>query len=619
MKPVAEELAKKQKEISIAEFFEQNKQILGFDSLNRAMITSVKEAVDNALDACEEVGILPDVSIKIEEIDTNEYKIIVEDNGPGIVKRKIPHIFARLLYGSRFHSLRQARGQQGIGISAVVLYSQLSTGYPTIISSKIGGGMPVHRCELVIDTKKNRPKIISDEMLHWEKESGTRIEAVIEGRYVKNKKQSVNEYLRSCAIVNPHAQIILIEPDGNEIIFERATDKLPKNAEEIKPHPYGVELGTIIKMAATTDSKKITSFLRKEFSSISQNRAKEIVERAGVSGSPKEMDREKARRLLKAFREVKLMSPSTECLSPIGETLIKRGLKKETRELSPEFITTSDRDARVFSGNPFLVETGIVYGGKLPINKKVNILRFANRVPLLYQQGECVMTRAIEKMDWRQYGLEQRGGKGIPYGPAIMLVHIASTKIPFTSESKEAVASIPEIEREIKLSLQECARKMRSHLRKKEKRAKAKDKFLLISKILPQIAEKSASIMEKPVPSIEKVIAKIMDIIWIDDQLEYGNGISSRIQITNYKEKARRFHLYAGIPREAMVVKASPKPEKIGEEYIKWKINCDPFKKIDIQFQLTGIEKEDMDENDLYIKGLNPSEVIGADKWEGEE
>jgi len=469
MHSIAEGLAKKQRKISVAEFFERNKQILGFDTSTRALITSVKEAVDNALDACEEAGILPDILVEIKSTDDDEYLIIVEDNGPGIVRKQIPHVFARLLYGSRFHSLKQSRGQQGIGISAAVLYSQLTTGKPTVVTSKIGEGFPAHKCTLVIDTKKNRPEILHDEMTHWEKASGTRIELPMGGTYVRNRKQSVYGYLRSTAIVNPHAHITFVEPNGDVTIFERVTDKLPPQPREIKPHPYGMELGTFIKMAKETNARKLTSFLSAEFSSVSIQKARSIVETAGLdpSSNPNKLSLEDAKKIINAFKKVKLMAPPTDCLSPIGEILIKRGLRKEMDALSPEFISTDKRNPSVHSGIPFLVETGIVYGGNLPSEERVEILRFANRVPLLYQEGDCVITKGIKNMDWRRYGLQQRGGKGIPFGPAIILVHVSSVNIPFTSESKEAIANVEEIEKEIKLSLQQCARKMKSHLSKK--------------------------------------------------------------------------------------------------------------------------------------------------------
>ena len=226
--PIAEKLAEKQKSISIAEFFEKNKQMLGFDSLQRSLLTTIKEAVDNALDACEEAGILPDLLIEIKTASPAPNLILtVEDNGPGIVKEQIPKVFAKLLYGSRFHVLKQSRGQQGIGISASVLYAQLSTGKPVKIISKIGSQQPAHYCELIINTSKNEPEILEERVIEWDPPHGTRIELEIKGSYVKGRRQSVLEYLRNTAIVNPHARLTLVDPDGAYTVFDRATDLLP--------------------------------------------------------------------------------------------------------------------------------------------------------------------------------------------------------------------------------------------------------------------------------------------------------------------------------------------------------------------------------------------------------
>ncbi len=639
---IAHVLAKKQKEISVAEFFERNKHILGFGNPTRALVTSIKEGVDNALDACEESGILPEIYVEVKNHEENECKIIIEDNGPGIVKKQIPHIFGRLLYGSRFHAIRQSRGQQGIGISAVVLYGQLTTGKHAKIISKIEEDRPAIVNELAINTNKNRAEIIKRDTEHWEKLSGTKIEVSLIGDYKRGKKY-IFEYLQSISIVNPHAQITYKGPDGNLSKFERTTDLLPKKSSEIKPHPYGVELGTLIKMAKNTKARKLASFLKSEFSSMGSRTTNAVCEKAELDRNldPKKMSREDFYKLHKAFKKVRIMSPSTDCLSPIGETLIKRSLKHETQEISPEFIYTASRPASVYSGNPFQIEVGIVYGGNLPKEGSVKIMRFANRVPLLYQQGDCITTSAISSIDWRRYGLEQPSGKGIPNGPAIFLTHISSTQIPFTNESKEAIADIPEIESEIKLAFRECARKVQSHISKKVKRKKTREKFDLITKILPEIAKKSASMLNKPEPPLEKVITKIMDVVWIEDLIEYektdkvpvqsklftddeqkkdGSWLTkSTILVVNYKGKTQKFNLYALIPEDATVGNVNPKPDKITSNYIKWNLeSIDPAKKIDISFELAGLDKGDFDENDLYVESINPSFVIGADKWEGE-
>ena len=639
---IAHELAKKQKEISVAEFFERNKHILGFGNPTRALVTSVKEGVDNILDACEESGILPDIYVEIKNHEDGECKLIIEDNGPGIVKKQIPHIFGRLLYGSRFHAIRQSRGQQGIGISAVVLYGQLTTGKHAKVISKIQEDRPATVTELAIDTNKNRSEVINRDIMHWDKPSGTRLEVSIVADY-KRGKRFVYDYLQSISIVNPHAQITFKEPDGTEHLFERTSDMLPRKSVEIKPHPYGIELGTLIKMAKNTKSRKLSSFLKSEFTSMGDRTTKAVCEKAQLDKdlSPKDMSREQFLALHKAFKKIKIMAPSTDCLSPIGETLIKRSLKHETQEISPEFIVTTSRPASVYSGNPFQIEIGVVYGGSLPKDKTVKLMRFANRVPLLYQQGDCVSTSAISSIDWRRYGLEQSSGKGIPSGPAIFLTHMSSTLIPFTSESKEAIADIPEIENEIKLAFRECARKVQSHIHKKVRRVKTREKFELITKILPEIAKKSSKMLDKPVPSLDKVITKIMDIIWIEDLIEYektsakpvqstlfdksseereGGWITkSTVMVVNYKDKPQKFNLYAAIPEDAVVGTVTPKPTKITDNYIKWNLEgIPPADKRDIYFELAGLDKGDFDENDLYVEDINPSYVIGADKWEGD-
>jgi DNA topoisomerase-6 subunit B len=639
---IAYELAKKQKEISVAEFFERNKHILGFGNQTRALISSVKEGVDNSLDACEEAGILPDIYVEIKNNQDSECTVIIEDNGPGIVKVQIPHVFGRLLYGSRFHSVRQSRGQQGIGISAVVLYGQLTTGKYAKIISKIEEDRPAIVNELAIDTTKNRAEVITTDTIHWEKPHGTRVEVSIIADYTRGKR-FVYDYLQSTSIVNPHAKITYKETDGTEHIFERTADVLPKKSIEIKPHPYGIELGTLIKLAKNTKARKLNSFLKTEFSSMGDRTTNTAIEKAGLDKlmNPKNLTRDQILALHKAFKEVKIMAPPTDCLSPIGETLIRRSLKNETKEISPEFIFTASRPSSVYSGQPFQVEVGIVYGGNLPKEESIKSLRFANRVPLLYQQGGCVITSAISSIDWRRYGLNQPSGKGIPTGPAIFLTHVSSTQIPFTSESKEAIADVEEIENEIKLAFRECARKVQHHINKKVRRVKTHEKFDLITKILPEIAKKSAHMLNKPVPSLDPIITKIMDVVWIEDLIEYekirrqpiqtklisdpsdkqSGGIitKSKILIVNYKRKAQKFNLYAIIPEEAVVGEVNPKPSKISRNYIKWDIDLiKSLNKVEIYFELAGLEKGDFDENDLYVENINPAYVIGADKWEGE-
>lgn len=606
---IAEELAKNQKAISVAEFFEKNRQILGFDSAPRALITCVKEAVDNSLDACEDGGILPDILVLIKR-SGDYYQVAIEDNGPGIVPEEVPKVFAKLLYGSRFHVLRQSRGQQGIGISAAVLYSQLTSGKPARITSKIGPGHRATYCEVLINTAKNEPEVLRTEDVDWERPRGTRIELEMEGSYVRSRRQSVYGSLKSVAIVNPHARITLVEPDGNTEVFERATEALPKKSYAIQPHPEGIELGELIKLLRYTERKKLAWFLKETFSSIGSITSQEMCKMSGLEPdrSPGSLDHEEAKRLLAAFRKIKVKSPPVDCLSPIGESLIKAGLEKEYRL---DFIATTIRPVSVYSGNPFLVEVGLGYGGELDKEGRVDVLRFANRVPLVYQQGACAITHAIECIPWKNYDLAQPGGDGLPTGPAVLLVHVASTKIPFTSESKDAIADVPEILSEVELGLKEIARKLRRYMTRQSALSERREKEEIIRKILPRIASKLSDILHQEVPDIGPVVAKIMGNVSVRRMVEMDNGLSTvRIAVENHSETARSFKLHDVIPQMASDVSPEAKAVPIGDGYdYFWKLSLAPGETTSLRYR---VRTEGLTFRDLVVEGLDAEVVTGA-------
>lgn len=610
---IAEELAKKQRAISIAEFFEKNRQILGFDSAPRSLLTAVKEAVDNSLDACEEAWILPDIMVSIEDAGGDSVSLIVEDNGPGIVKEQIPMTFAKLLYGSRFHAIKQSRGQQGIGISAAVLYSQLTTGKPTRIISKIGRDNPAHYYELVINTSTNDPEILEDKVVDWDRSRGTRVEMEMKASYVKGRRQSVLEYLKSTAIVNTHARLTLVEPDGSTTIFERAVDALPEPAEEILPHPEGIELGTLIKMLRYTERQKLAPFLRYSFSRIGLQTAEEICKAARMDPDtdPHSLEVEDAKKLLGAFKKVKIMAPPTDCLSPITESLIYKGLEKE---FSVDFIATVTRTASVHSGHPFLVEAGIAYGGSLGKEDRVNILRFANRVPLLYQQGGCAITHAIENIRWKNYSINQPGG-GLPTGPAVIVVHVASTHIPFTSESKDAVADVPEIMNEVELALKDVARKLKTFLSKQQHLSKRREKEEIIRKILPRIADKVSTVLDKPTPDITPVVAKVMGNLLVHRTLSRnGDGFQVEISIKNHSGAALSFKVHDTHQYSIRDAEPEPKVVSLGNDtdYI-WKLDVKGQGRTSIRYDLPFVsEDEAAGLSALIVEGVDEAMVNGA-------
>lgn len=507
----AHELAKKQREISVSEFFEKNRHLLGFDNKRKSLMTTIKEAVDNALDACEEARVLPELIVEVIDMGNDRFRIIVEDNGPGIVQKQIPKIFAKLLYGSKFHSMKQSRGQQGIGISASVLYSQLTTGRLAKVFSRISKMHPARYMELGIDTAKNKPLIKVDKEIEWDKERGTRIEMDIEASYLGGS-QSIDEYLKETAIANPHATIIYTNPKAEQIIFPRALDTIPKETKEIKPHPYGVELGMLMRMLQNTAVKTLQAFLMHEFTRVGAGTAKLICENASLlpNTRPRSMSREMSENLMKGIKNTKLISPPMDCISPIKADALEKGMRKE---INAEFYATITRPPAVYRGNPFVIEAGIAYGGDQPKDKSIKILRLANRVPLLYQQGACAVTKAMTQTSWRNYGMSQ-SRNSLPIGPATVVVHIASVWVPFTSESKEAIAHYPEIIKEVRLAVQEVGRKLGSYVNKKKRIIAESKKRGHIETFMPMIADALKDLLalkDEDTKQIEENLALILE------------------------------------------------------------------------------------------------------------
>ncbi len=449
----AETLARQQREISVSEFFAKNRHLLGFDNKRKSLLTTVKEAVDNSLDACEEAGILPELEVAVQQLAEDRFKVVVRDNGPGVVKQQIPNIFGKLLYGSKFHRLKMARGQQGIGISAAGMYGLITTGKPISIISRTGPKKVAHHYKIAIDTKKNRPEIVHDEEIDVSWTHGTRVEIHLVASYAKGR-QSIDEYMDQTAIANPHASIKYTPPSGQPIDYVRATSELPAQPKEIKPHPHGIELGTLMKMMKETSAKKVGAFLQKDFSRVSPSTAKQVCQKAGLTQLTwlNAIDSHATERMYSALQAAKLRAPGTDCLVPIGAESILSGLLKEVKA---EFYTASTRSPTVYRGNPFQIEVGIAYGGELGgAERKENagkngknskgeqsqarVIRFANRVPLLYQQSGCCTYKAVVDTKWNNYGLSQARG-ALPAAPMVVLIHMASVWVPFTSESKEAI------------------------------------------------------------------------------------------------------------------------------------------------------------------------------------
>ncbi|MBN2563015.1 MAG: DNA topoisomerase VI subunit B [Phycisphaerae bacterium] len=514
----AESMSKAQREISVSEFFAKNRHLLGFDNKRKALLTTVKEAVDNSLDACEEAGILPEIHVKISQSDAERFCVTVRDNGPGIVKNQIPNIFGKLLYGSKFHRLKMSRGQQGIGISAAGMYGLLTTGKSIRVTSRVGKRADAHYYEVQINTKTNAPQVVKDQAVEVEWEHGTEVAIELVASYQKGRS-SVDEYIELTAIANPHTSFDYVDPAGNVFEFSRAIDTVPEPTSEIKPHPYGIELGVLIKMLKDTRAKTMAQFLHGEFSRVSPGVARTICDNAGISSRarPTRIGTHEAETLYKAMQETKIRPPMTNCLSPIGPRQILAGLLKGVKA---EFFTASTRSPAVYRGNPFQIEVGLAYGGELGPDPseadeennnnesvvrrgkvvkakrppaQAKLMRFANRVPLLHQLSGCCIYKSVVEIDWRRYGLSQPGGS-LPHGPLAIFVHMASVWVPFTSEGKEAVADYDEIRKEIRLAVQDCGRKLQAYLNRRKKQKYQADRRGAFERYIGELVSACASI-----------------------------------------------------------------------------------------------------------------------------
>jgi len=571
------------KAVSISEFFDKNKQMLGFDSPQKALFMTVKEAIDNSLDACGDHGILPDITLEIENIEQDKFKVTVTDNGPGIPRKEVADSFGKMLYGSRFHLVRQTRGQQGLGITAAIMYAQKTTGLPANIITKTKDDITAFHFILEINVKKNEPLIHSIEPIIWNVSSGLKISLILKGKIVGGK-QSIEEYIRQTAIANPHASFHVFLPE-REFEIERSINEAPKIPEAVKPHPHGVELGELMSILREREKEPIDKILSDSFSRITFNISREIVNKSGLSQkSISELHQKDFENLWNTIQNFDFMEPNKESLSPIGEEALYKSVLNSFEDMHPAYFSMPvSKGPFVYSGHPFIIEAIAVYGGNIPKEEPVKILRFTNRVPLLYQQGSCAITKAISSISWNQYGLSQPVKDQLPIGPVIMVVHIASTKIPYTSEAKEAVAPVPEILDSLDTVIKKIGRQIRAMKTKEEHKTHVEEKFSLIEQIIPAISKKASSILKKEEPDIKPIISKVMGVVAFRE-------IDGKLFAENYTEEKLSF---------TVLLK--------GEGEWRQKVNnLAPFEKVELNF-----DREVIDTSEIYVN-LPDSKLLGA-------
>jgi len=571
-------------EISPADFFYRNRDIAGFTSPARAIFSSVRELVENSLDASDLSGIPPEIYVRLSNEDSEEtplevgvYRLRVVDNGSGIPARHIPSAFGQVLFGSKY-KLRQARGTFGLGGTMAILYGQITTHKPVEVKSSTGTSK-TYEYKLAIDIQRNRP-IILDRKIRINKERwrGTIVDFCLEGDYFRAMPK-ILEYLKQTAVVTPYANIKFVDPKGRLYVFTRATTKVPPAPEETLPHPYGVDVEVIQRLIRVTDCKNMVDFMQNHFHRVGENISLSFLEFAGFikSEDPMNLKHEDVVKLVQTMKAVKKFSeslgdvnpekiesliqttqsrnmldfmttyfpkvdrniilrllqaagfmktkdpnklkpeeivklvqmmkkfngflpPDASCLSPLGEELLEAGILKE---LKPEFIAVFQRKPSTYSGHPFVVETAIAYGGNIPKKEEIIVYRFANRIPLLYDEASDVSVKVIKSMNWRRY-------KVTPDMPLAILVHMCSTKVPYKTVGKEFIADRPEVNAEVLNGIREVARQLQRYLTKQEYVEKERKRLSVFSRYLPKIAKFSTDLArKKEEPNIELLLRSV--------------------------------------------------------------------------------------------------------------
>jgi len=493
-------------EISASDFFYRNRDIAGLTNPSRSIFVAIREVVENSLDAAESQKIPPNIYVRLSfESEatkaTQIYKLHVADNGSGIPPKFIPSAFGQVLYGSKY-KLKQARGTFGLGGKMAVLYGQITTHQPVFVTSSTGQEK-IYSFKLMIDIQRNRPIILDRKVLiNKDRWQGTIIEFTLEGDYLRAMPKII-EYFKQTAMVNPYANITFVDPKGRLYKFVRATTVMPDPPKETMPHPYGVDVELLQRLIQITEFNNMSSFLRGHFHRVGEITAQKFLDFAGISPkkNPKKLAHEEIVRLMQNLKKFKeFLPPDANCLSPLGEELLKAGVVKE---LNPEYLVVHQRKPSTYAGHPFIVEMAMAYGGNVPKSGTFVIYRFANKIPLLYDEASDVSYRVISAMNWRRYKVH-------PEMPIAIVVHICSTKVPYKTVGKEFISDRPEIRREVANALREVARQIQHFLARQEHVHMEKKRLGIFNKFLPKIAEFSTILArQERKPNIEKLLKSV--------------------------------------------------------------------------------------------------------------
>lgn len=467
---------------------------------------AVRELVENSLDAAELAGILPEVYVRMvsenlnpELPDPKPYRLAVIDNGPGVAPQHVPSAFGKVFYGSKY-VLRQSRGMFGLGGTMAILYGQITTNRPVTITTSPDGKRK-YGFQMMIDIGENRPMVLKRFNSDANGTTGTRVEMVLEGDYLR-ASQKIGDYFKQTAMVASYANLTFVDPVGQVTFYERATTAMPPPPKETLPHPYGVDVEAFKRIVKLSEEHDMKSFMVTHFHRVGDKIATKFLEFAGISPRlpPKRLNNNQIVAIVDALQRFPdFLQPDAAVLSPIGEDILLTGINKE---LQPEFSTVVTRPPSSYSGFPFLVEVGVAYGGKV-LQQGVKLFRFANRIPLLYDESSDVSFEVLnEEVDWRRYHVPQDAPVGV-------ITHIASTRIPYKTVGKEYIADRPEIQKEIRNAVREALRRLGIFLSKKGSMEAVQRKMNIYGKYLPLIAKFSTELAgKKDLPKYRKLIGE---------------------------------------------------------------------------------------------------------------
>lgn len=533
---------------STAEYFAKNLQQVGFSSPLKAVLTTLKEAVDNSLDACEEAHILPDLKISVQKVgkgssrNSDLIEIVVEDNGPGIEAEHLAMVFGEYLASSKFGRGQCSRGQQGIGISAATTWAQLTNASGVWVISKTKKMRKAIQAVIDVDIKGNRGMVKKKESIQWDRDHGTRVEFRIDGRVQLNGDGGLITYLEGTTLVNPHLSLNYKLLDADWVNIPRVSEEVPKIPGSTLPHPHTMKLGEFMTHAGLYGKVTLDKFLKRGFSRVTDHVIKDFIKhglpKGLMSKSLLSIPEADYKKIFQAIQDTELPNPSTKSVLTVGE----EGLSKSIQRLGDvDFFSVVTRKPKICDFKPVVVEVAIarfVHRGEA--DAPVQLLRFANRVPLQFDKAACAITKAVESVNWRSYGLGQPKG-GLPQGPYVFAVSVTSPFIKFKNASKETIDASDELVEEIRRALMQTGQKLSRHIRREHKAADLERKIQHIEKFGPVLVEGLARIVKAPRIRVERAEDGLRKILGRDADVAEEQLAEAETQLADLKAKQKDF------------------------------------------------------------------------------